>query len=94
MSVHSALWNQTCLDISDLKSSVACISFSPPMVAIDVVSQTLSECSDMKSNTHIVYLKTDILPRLLQCCEFGKPREGSVSSGSRKVQCYLFYAKV
>ena len=90
MSVHSAVWNQSCLDIDDLKSSVACISFSPPVVTLDGVSETLSDCPYMKSNTHIVYIETDILPRLLQCSEFGKPREGRVFGDSRQVLHYFF----
>ena len=92
MSVHSAVWNQSCLDIDDLKSSVACISFSPPMVTLDGVSETLSDCPDMKNNTHIVYIETDILPRLLQSSEFGKPQEGRVFGDSRQVLHYFFLA--
>ena len=60
-----------------------CIGFGVPMLCILDVVSTLAECPEFKSTIHLVYLKDDIVPRLIRFMDL--PMAASVVTDSAKL---------
>ena len=65
--MHSFLWRQTCLSMDELEKSIACVAFAPPLVDVDVVTDTLVKYPLIKENTYIFYSKNDFFPQMFRC---------------------------
>ena len=66
VSVTARIWQQTYISVAGLKRNVACVAFGVPLISLPAVSKTLSECPKMESTLHLVYLKDDVIPRLMR----------------------------
>ena len=81
IALHSALWNQTCLTVDELKRNVVCIAFAPPLVRdVKIINSTLQKWPEIKGNTHLFYIKKDLIPHIFCSFDFEKTKSASSSS--------------
>ena len=84
VSVTARIWKHSYIAATELQKKVACIGFGVPMLHIPDVVSTLEECPAFKSTIHLVYLKDDIVPRLMRFMDL--PMTASVVADSAKLQ--------
>lgn len=83
MAVYAELWNQSCLEIDDLKANVACFGFGAPVFNLSCVENIYEK--EKASNTHLFYTDDDVFPRALQCVNFPKLETPKPSPSVSKV---------
>ena len=66
MSVAASIWQQTYITVAELTKNVVCVGFGVPMITLPALSKTLTEYPAIESTIHLVYLKDDIIPRLMR----------------------------
>ena len=66
MSVATSIWQQTYITEAELTKNVICVGFGVPMISLPALSKTLIEYPNIESTIHLVYLKDDIIPRLMR----------------------------
>lgn len=88
MANYAELWNQSCLEINDLKTNVACFGFGAPVFSLSCVENIFD--NEKANNTHLFYTDDDVLPRVLQCVDFPRLAESGSSPTVSKVYCYMY----
>ena len=83
VAVTACIWKHSYIAATELQKKVACIGFGVPMLHIPNVVSILAECPAFKSTIHLVYLKDDIVPRLMRFMDL--PMAASVVADSTKV---------
>lgn len=66
ISVLANIWKQSYISEDILRRHVVCIAFGAPLINLPPVNQVLLEIPKMESAIHLVFLKDDLIPRLLR----------------------------
>ena len=64
------IWKNTYNSEDVLRKHIVCIAFGAPLINLPLVNQVHQEVAKMESVIHLVFLKDDLIPRLLRVTNF------------------------
>ena len=70
ISMMARIWKNTYNSEEVLRKHIVCIAFGAPLINLPPVNQVHQEVSKMESVIHLVFLKDDLIPRLLRFTNF------------------------